>query len=544
MGREKKSKNIACIGAGYWGKNLVRNFASLGVLHTICDTDVERLKPYKEQYPGVELKTSVHEVLQDAEIEAVVVATPAETHFKVVHQALETGKDVFVEKPLALSVREGEKLINLAQSKQRILMVGHILEYHPGILKLQELVKKGELGKINYVYSNRLNLGKFRKEENILWSFAPHDISVILLLLGEMPLEVSAHGGNYLQQEIADVTVTNMYFASGTRAHIFVSWLHPYKEQKLVVVGDKKMAVFDDVAPQDKLLLFEHRIDWIDRVPVPRKEDAKVIDFSFTEPLTEECAHFVESIVSRRTPRTDGEEGLRVLRILEASQESLRDNGRVIPLTKDAVTPQYFAHESSIIDGTCEIGEGTRVWHFCHIMDNVTIGKNCSIGQNVFIGRHVRLGNGVKVQNNVSIYEAVTIEDGVFCGPSCVFTNVLNPRSLISRKEEFRETLVKEGATIGANATIVCGNNLGRFSFVGAGAVVTQDVPDYALVFGNPGRIHGWMCACGVKLPFSPSSRDKTQNGKCAACGKQYEKMGENVHPLVEKIDGNAGKLL
>lgn len=531
--REKVSKkNIACIGAGYWGKNLVRNFASLGVLRTICDVDVDRLKPYKEQHPGVELRTSIHEVLQDAEIEAVVIATPAETHFKIVHQALETGKDVFVEKPLALSVREGEKLINLARGKQRILMVGHILEYHPGILKLQELVKKGELGKINYVYSNRLNLGKFRKEENILWSFAPHDISVLLLLLGEMPLEVSAHGGNYLQQQIADVTVTNMRFASGTRAHIFVSWLHPYKEQKLVVVGDKRMAVFDDVAPQDKLLLFEHHIDWIDRIPVPRKEDAKVIDFFFTEPLKEECAHFLECIASRHAPRTDGEEGLRVLKILEASQTSLRDNGRVITLRDDAAAPNYFVHESSIIEKGCEIGEGTRVWHFCHIMDQVSIGKNCSIGQNVFIGRNVRLGNGVKVQNNVSIYEAITIEDGVFCGPSCVFTNVLNPRSLISRREEFRETLVKAGATIGANATIVCGNTLGRFSFVGAGAVVTQDVPDYALVFGNPAKIQGWMCECGIKLPFSSSLTSKIQNGKCPACGRQYEKRDGNVHPI------------
>ena len=246
-------------------------------------------------------------------------------------------------------MREGEKLVDLARRKQQILMVGHILEYHPGILKLEELVKKGELGKINYVYSNRLNLGKFRKEENILWSFAPHDISVILLLLGEMPLEVSAHGGNYLQQEIADVTVTNMHFAGGARAHIFVSWLHPYKEQKLVVVGDKKMAVFDDVAPQDKLLLFEHRIDWIDRIPVPRKEDAKVIEFSFTEPLREECAHFVESIASRRLPRTDGEEGLRVLRILEASQESLKNNGRVVSLLRPTLEPKYFVHESSIV---------------------------------------------------------------------------------------------------------------------------------------------------------------------------------------------------
>ena len=553
----EKKKNIACIGAGYWGKNLVRNFASLGVLHTICDLDREILRKCKELYPKAKLQTNIHEVFQDSNIQGVVIATPAETHFKIVKQALEMGKDVFVEKPLALSVRAGEELVVLAREKGRILMVGHILEYHPGILKLKELVKKGELGKINYVYSNRLNLGKFRKEENILWSFAPHDISVILLLLEEMPQEVSAQGGTYLQEEIADVTVTNMRFASGVCAHIFVSWLHPYKEQKLVVVGDKKMAVFDDVAPQDKLLLFEHRIDWIDRVPVPRKEDARVIKFPDTEPLREECFQFVKSIASRLKTKTDGEKGLRVLRILEASQESLRNNGRVVslaeltseepkrtrklilpdsikraPLDIESKEPKYFVHESSLVDEGCVIGEGTRVWHFSHIMEGAEVGRNCSIGQNVFIGRKVKIGNNVKIQNNVSIYESVAIEDGVFCGPSCVFTNVLNPRSMISRKDEFRKTLVKEGATIGANATIVCGNTLGRFSFIGAGAVVTQDVPDFALVYGNPGEIRGWICECGVKFSFSPSSREGTQSGKCSVCGKQYEKMGNKVYQI------------
>jgi len=522
-------RNIACIGAGYWGRNLVRNFDSLGVLHTICDLDREKLKNYKEQYPDAKLSTSIHEVFHDDDIQGVVIATPAETHFKLATQALEMGKDVFVEKPLALSTREGEKLVALSREKDRILMVGHILEYHPGILTLKELVKRGELGKINYVYSNRLNLGKFRKEENILWSFAPHDISVILLLLEEMPLDVSASGGNYLQQEIADVTVTTMRFASGTRAHIFVSWLHPFKEQKLVVMGDKKMAVFDDVAARDKLVLYEHRIDWIDRVPIPSKEDARVITFPDTEPLREECLQFVESIVSRQAPCTDGEEGLRVLRILEASQESLRENGRVILLAKPSTEPEYFVHETSIVDGNCSIGKGTRIWHYSHIMEGTEIGKNSSVGQNVFVGRNVKIGNNVKIQNNVSVFEAVTIEDGVFCGPSCVFTNVLNPRSLVSRKDEFRNTLVKEGATIGANATIICGNTLGRFSFIGAGAVVTQNVPDYALIYGNPGEIQGWMCECGIKLSFSPGSREELQDCTCSACGKHYEKAGDKV---------------
>ena len=529
MKKETKNKNIACIGAGYWGKNLVRNFASLGVLRSICDLNTERLKGYKELYPDVELKTTIYEALQDNEIEGVVIAAPAEAHFKLTKQALSMGKDVFVEKPLALSVPEGEELVALAREKGRILMVGHILHYHPGIMKLRELLKKGELGKIDYIYSNRLNLGKFRKEENILWSFAPHDISVILMLLEEMPQEVSAHGSAYLQPEIADVTITNMSFANGTRAHIFVSWLHPYKEQKLVVVGDKKMAVFDDVAPQDKLLIYEHHIDWIDRVPVPRKENAKAVEISSDEPLKEECVEFLESIASRRDPRSDGEEGLRVLRILEASQESLKNNGRVVSLISSQSGPKFFVHETSIIGKNCSIGEDTKIWHFCHIMEGVEIGKNCSVGQNVFIGKKVEIGNNVKIQNNVSIFEGVTLEDGVFCGPSCVFTNVFNPRSLVPRKNEFRKTLVKEGASIGANATIICGTTVGHYAFVGAGAVVTQDVPDFALVYGNPGKVNGWMCECGIKIPFSPSALHDPRMEKCSSCGKQYEKQGEKV---------------
>jgi UDP-2-acetamido-3-amino-2,3-dideoxy-glucuronate N-acetyltransferase len=531
MEQKTHARHIACIGAGYWGKNLVRNFASLGALHTICDLDREALKQCKESYPDAVLETNISEVLQDERIKGVVIATPAETHFKITTQALQAGKDVFVEKPLALQAEEGEKLVALARGKGRILMVGHILEFHPGIQKLKELIKKGELGRISYVYSNRLNLGKFRKEENILWSFAPHDVSVLLMLLGEMPVEVAASGGTYLQQEVADVTVTNLRFAGGVRGHIFVSWLHPYKEQKLVVVGDKAMAVFDDVAPKDKLLLFEHRIDWIDRIPVPRREDAKVIEFPATEPLRAECVEFLESMESRKAPRTDGEEGLRVLRVLHASQESLKHNGRVISLAPPGPAPAYYVHESSIVDKDCVIGEGTKIWHFCHVMGGVEIGKNCSVGQNVFIGKKVTIGDNVRIQNNVSVFEAVVLEDGVFCGPSSTFTNVFNPRSLVSRKEEFRTTLVRQGASIGANATIVCGNTLGRFAFVGAGAVVTQDVPDHALVFGNPAKIKGWMCECGVKLSFAaPSRTEQTQAAQCSACGTHYEKTGDKVY--------------
>ncbi|MBC8274236.1 MAG: Gfo/Idh/MocA family oxidoreductase, partial [Chloroflexi bacterium] len=224
------TNNIAVIGCGYWGKNLVRNFAELGALHTICDAAPEKVKDYTSLYPQLNTEIDYQQVLADKEIQGVVIATPAASHYPMAKEALLSDKDVFVEKPLALTSKEGEELVKLAEDENRILMVGHLLEYHPGVIKLKELVDKGELGKINYIYSNRLNLGKFRTEENILWSFAPHDISIILLLLGEMPQDISAHGGYYLHQDIADVTLTTLGFKGGTRAHIFVSWLHPYKE--------------------------------------------------------------------------------------------------------------------------------------------------------------------------------------------------------------------------------------------------------------------------------------------------------------------------
>ena len=212
----------------------------LGVLKLICDKNENTVNQFKKQYPDVEICIDLEEVLSNEDIKAVVVATPAETHFTVANKALSAGKHVFVEKPLALTEVEGQQLVKLAEQNELILMVGHILHYHSALIKLKELINSGELGKIQYLYSNRLNIGKIRNEENILWSFAPHDISVILMLLGEMPESVSATGGSYLQRKIPDTTLTTMDFPSGVKAHIFVSWLHPYKEQKLVVVGDKK----------------------------------------------------------------------------------------------------------------------------------------------------------------------------------------------------------------------------------------------------------------------------------------------------------------
>jgi len=512
-------RNIAVIGCGYWGKNLVRNFAQIGALHTICDSSPDVLSQLESLYPTVNKETSLESVLANKEIKGVVISSPAALHYPMAKQALLAGKDTFVEKPLALTVQEGEELVGLAEEKGEILMVGHLLEYHPAVAKLKELVDKGELGKIQYIYSNRLNLGKFRTEENILWSFAPHDISIVLLLLGgEMPHEVSSHGGYYLNQHIADVTVTTMAFRSGVRAHIFVSWLHPYKEQRLVIVGDRKMAEFSDTRQEAKLLLFSHEIEWIGGKPVPHKREPEVITVPAEEPLKLECQDFVECVETSKSPKADGRKGLQVLKLLSYCQKSLAENGRAVSVGKG--NKGFFAHETSLIEEPCNIGEGTKIWHFSHVMPQVTIGKNCIIGQNVFIGKGVKIGDNVKIENNVSVFEGVSLEDDVFCGPSCVFTNVINPRSHISRKQEFKPTLVGKGASIGANATIICGNTIGRYAFIGAGSVVTKDIPDYALAYGNPAQVQGWVCQCGVKLSF-----DTTDKASCQQCGNEYTKQ-------------------
>src|SRR5438876_10485145 len=323
---------IACIGAGYWGKNLVRNFSDLGVLAWVCDLDPDRRAHLAAAYPMARFTAAVDQVLADPEVAGVVIATPAETHGELVRRALLAGKDVLVEKPLCLSVEEGQKLVALACERQRVLMVGHLLWYHPAVLKLRELVEEGELGRIQYIYSHRLNLGKIRQEENILWSFAPHDISVILLLVGTLPEWASTSGQHYLQHDVADVTMTCLAFPGKARAHIFVSWLHPFKEQKLVVVGSRKMAVFDDVIKEGKLKIFDKAIEWKDGRPVIRQTAESTLFFPEMEPLREELGHFLDCVHHRKTPRTDGENGVRVLRVLDACQRSIGLGGQPVRL--------------------------------------------------------------------------------------------------------------------------------------------------------------------------------------------------------------------
>ncbi|MGQ0803888.1 MAG: Gfo/Idh/MocA family oxidoreductase [Actinomycetota bacterium] len=504
---------VAVVGCGYWGKNLVRVFDQLGALAAVSDPDPAAVAAMTELHgvPG----RAWPDLLADDAVEAVAIAAPAVRHRELANEALLAGKQVFVEKPLALSVTEAEELCLTAEAGGRVLMVGHLLRYHPAFLRLHELVAEGVLGRVQYLYSNRLNLGRFRQEENILWSFAPHDISMILSLVGTEPNSVEAVGGWFLHERVADVTTTQLSFPGGERAHVFVSWLHPFKEQKLVVVGDHGMAVFDDGQPWDtKLAVYPHRVGWREGLPEPVRAEAEPVAVKPGEPLEAECRHFLECVATGTIPRTDGQEGLRVLRVLHAAEQSLaRSATSALALRFPGAT----VHETAIVDDGCEIGAGTRIWHFSHVLSDSRIGRDCSLGQNVMVGPDVTIGDGCKIQNNVSVYEGVTLADEVFCGPSCVFTNVVNPRAGVDRKDEFRPTPVGRGATIGANATIVCGHRIGEYAFVAAGAVVADDVAPFALVAGVPARRIGWMSHAGERLGPDLS---------CPRTGRRYREAG------------------
>jgi len=318
-------RNIALIGAGNWGKNHLRNLKNLGVLNSVLELSEEITTLRKKDHPDVKFTSDEKNIINDPAIKGVVIAAPAHLHYEIAKKYLLAGKDILVEKPLALKVDEGEELVRIAEENNRILMVGHILQYHAAVIRLKKLIDDGELGELRYIYSNRLNIGKLRSEENVLWSFAPHDISLMLMLLGgEEPSDISASGGAYINKKIYDTTLTTLKFDSGVRGHIFVSWLHPFKEQKLVVVGSEKMAVFDDVS-QEKLFVYPHTIEIEEgNIPVAHKADSEVVKFEPSQPLEEELKHFIKCIDSRDIPKTDGNEGVRVLRILNKAGQYLK----------------------------------------------------------------------------------------------------------------------------------------------------------------------------------------------------------------------------
>jgi UDP-2-acetamido-3-amino-2,3-dideoxy-glucuronate N-acetyltransferase len=308
---------IAVIGAGHWGKNLIRNLYELGALHTICTRDKAALHELLKHYQGVVGAVSINHVVRNEDITAVCIATPAHTHCELAQTAIEAGKDVFVEKPLCLSVEDGQKLVELAQRNDRILMVGHQLWYHPAVIKLQKMISNGELGNLIYISSSRLSFGRFRHHENVLWSFAPHDISTILGLVGEMPVSIQAHGGGHTHSSDIDTATLLLDFPGGAKAHIHVSRMHPGKEQRLTVTGEKQTVIFDDMAPWPmKLAGYPYTVNNAGVTINGDLQQPYPIPLESCEPLKAECEHFLHCIKTRSRPKTDGTEALRVIRVL------------------------------------------------------------------------------------------------------------------------------------------------------------------------------------------------------------------------------------
>lgn len=335
---------IAVVGTGDWGRNLVRNLANLpnAELRTLCDTDQGRLDALSAQHPGVRTVTDVHDVAADPSIRGAVVAASAVHHYELARTLLEAGKDVYVEKPLALQVDHADELVELARKKKAVLMVGHLLLFHPGVNYLKQLVDSGDLGDVLYIYSQRVNLGKVRQDENALWSFAPHDLSVILHLIDAEPVDVVARGSAFLRNGVEDVVFVDLRFGDGRLAHVHVSWLDPHKIRKFTVVGSQKMAVFDDMEASEKVRVYDKGVQrkgevvsYGDSLTV-RSGDILIPKISLSEPLRIECQHFVDCIRERKQPLTDGESGLRVVKVLAAAQESLEAGGAPVAVASTA----------------------------------------------------------------------------------------------------------------------------------------------------------------------------------------------------------------
>jgi predicted dehydrogenase len=325
------------VGLGYWGPNLARNFDRLAEaeLVWICDSSEEALERWRRDFPRAHATTDVDELLADGRLDAVAIATQVPSHADLALRALEAGRHCFVEKPLAQSAADGERVAEAARASGLVLMVGHLLEYHPGVEKLKQLVESGELGQARYIYSHRLNLGKLRADENALWSLGAHDVSVVLRLAEEEPYDCRAVGESYMREGIEDVVFCYLRFPSGLAAHLHLSWLDPHKERRFTVVGSRRMATFDDMELERKVTVYDKGFDQDYSSYgeyIARSGDIQSPRISNEEPLRIECRHFVECVRDGRRPRSDGESGLRVVRVLESLQRSLEESSRAAPV--------------------------------------------------------------------------------------------------------------------------------------------------------------------------------------------------------------------
>lgn len=544
---------LIIVGAGRWGINHISTAHQLGLLCAVVDCDpvaLDRSKQTLPDHPPSHFYTTLSTALQAHLRAAVIVATPPITHFAIACEAIASKRHVLVEKPLCDTFAHARELVQMASDARVCLMVDHLLQYSVHHCRLLQLIRSGFVGDVTRVKMTRVNFGTVRTEENVLWSFTPHDVSVLLAICGnEVPNSVACVGQRVVSCGIEDYVDMSLRFESGVQAQIEASWMHPLKERRLVVYGTKGAVILNEAMPDPnapKLQGFK----W----SAKRKSDGSAVVIEKQEqdlvtslreatgdpnglhsgaekpPLLAAIEHFLECVESNATPITDGNEGTRVLQVLQAAKESLEKDGVTILLSTGSQCSNVFVHPTAVVDSGAVLGPGSKVWHFSHVMPGAKLGSACNIGQNVYIGGKAVLGRNVKVQNNVSIYDAVNIDDDVFLGPSCVLTNVKTPRSHISRKHAFEPTIINKGVTVGANATVICGVKLGQYCFIGAGAVVTKDIPPHALVYGNPATLHGWVSTTGVKLAQVAEIGD---GRKVLQCSESKE-----VYTLYEKGKG------
>lgn len=546
-------RKLLVVGAGRWGLNHIRTAHSIGALAAVVDNNQDALDRAAELLPtGTPVKFYV--VLGTALIKhpeaSVIVATPPKSHFAIARKIIGCHRHVMVEKPLCDSVKRAEELVAAANEAGVLLMVDHLLHYSIHHMRLLHLVKSGFVGNVTRVKMSRMNFGTVRVEENVLWSFTPHDVSILLALCGnQVPRSVSCTGQKVVSCGIDDYVDMTIKFEDGTHAQIEASWMHPLKERRMIVYGTNGALVLNEAVPDPKAPKLQG-FKWSAKrksdgsaVAIEKQEkdlissmkenaDLRKSDSMRSSPLQEAQEHFLACVASGKVPRTDGEEGVRVLKVLAAASESLEKEGAPVLLGTGDQSPKVFTHSTAVVDNGAVLGPGTKVWHFSHIMSGAKLGPMCNIGQNVYIGDKAVLGKNVKVQNNVSIYDAVEIADDVFLGPSCVLTNVKTPRSHFSRKNAYVSTIIGKGTTIGANATIICGVVLGSYCFVGAGAVVTKDVPPHGLVYGNPATLRGWVSTVGTKLVEVAEGGDR----KVLQCSESKE-----VYTLFKNGDDKGG---